>query len=115
MEEKEEIKVLHQPKASRVSPFSVISRNSSFDSLISGPSSSSEGSKGSNGAYVFDIPSYWSDFAADTNLEFPDAKAFSEATPLGDSNLLDDIFEEYQKLLDGGDPGERDSKFDFLS
>ncbi|MBA0583829.1 myb-related protein 308 [Gossypium raimondii] len=115
VEEKEEIKVLHQPKASRVSPFSVISRSSSFDSLISGSSSSGEGSIGTNDAYVFDIPSYWSDFAADTNLEFPDAEAFSDATPVGDSNLLDDIFEEYQKLLDGDDPGERDSIFDVLS
>ncbi|XVF10347.1 hypothetical protein REPUB_Repub07fG0175000 [Reevesia pubescens] len=109
---------VHQPKASRVSPFSVITRSSSFDSMISGSSSSGEGSKlGANDTEVFDFPPYWSDiaFAGATNQEFPygfDAATFLDATPGGDdSNMLDDIFEEYQQLLKGDDPAERDSFF----
>ena len=119
---------VHQPKASRVSPFSVITRSSSFDS-IRGSASSGEGCKlGSNDTEVFDFPPYWSEIAGATNYsgkgtvcdedqEFPygyDAATFLDATPVGDCNRLDDIFEEYQQLLKGNDPSERDSIFDSL-
>ncbi|XWS38189.1 hypothetical protein CRYUN_Cryun19dG0109000 [Craigia yunnanensis] len=121
---------VHQPKASRVSPFSVITRSSSFDSMISGSSScGSEGSKGANESEAFDFPAYWSGIAGatdysgkamvcDEDQEFPhyfDAATFLDATPVRDnSNLLDDIFEEYQQLLKGDDPDEKDSFFDSL-
>ncbi|XVF12912.1 hypothetical protein REPUB_Repub08aG0160900 [Reevesia pubescens] len=121
---------VHQPKAIRVSPFSVVRRSSSFDSMISGTSSSGEGSKlGANDTEVFYFPpNYWSDVNAgatnyigsskamvsDKDQEFPyccvDAATFLDETPVGDdSNMLDDIFEEYQQLLKGDDPVERDS------
>ncbi|XWS50133.1 hypothetical protein CRYUN_Cryun12cG0062500 [Craigia yunnanensis] len=124
---------VHQPKASRVSPFSVITTSSSVNSMISGSSScGSEGSRRANDTEVFDFPAYWSGIAGSTNYsgnwkamvcdedqEFPfygfEAATFLDATPVGDdSNMLDDIFEEFQQLLKGDDPGEGESFFDSL-
>ncbi|XVF51252.1 hypothetical protein PTKIN_Ptkin04bG0169700 [Pterospermum kingtungense] len=115
---------VHQPKASRVSPFSVIKRNSSFDS-ISGSSTTSSITE------AFHFPPYSSETPSggvpnysgkatvfDEDQEFPygfDAATFLvDATPEGDCNMLDDIFEEYQQLIEGNDPVETDSFFDSL-
>ncbi|XP_022733591.1 myb-related protein 308-like [Durio zibethinus] len=106
---------VHQPKAGRVSPFSVITRSSSFDS-ISGSSSSGEGSK--LGTEVLYFPPYWAEIAGATNysgeamvcdedqelLYGLDAATFLDATPAGDCDMLDDIFEEYEQLLKGNGP-----------
>ncbi|XVF53132.1 hypothetical protein PTKIN_Ptkin05aG0075500 [Pterospermum kingtungense] len=127
---------VHQPKASRVSPFAVMTRNSGSDSMMSGSSScGSEASKGAIDTEVFDFPADWSGIAGatsysgketvfDEDQEIPyygfDAATYLDATPAGlgrvghDSNMLDDIFEEYQQLLKGDDPGERDSFLDTL-
>lgn len=114
---------VHQPKASRVSPFSVMKRSSSFESVISGSSSSTtgEGSKleGYYDTQVFDFPPpcNWSENTPGGAPEFPygfDAATFLDATPEGDCNLLDDIFQEYQQLIEGNDSAETDSFFDSL-
>ncbi|KAE8694660.1 Transcription factor WER [Hibiscus syriacus] len=78
--DKQEIKV-HQPK-----------------------SSSGERCKGTaNDIEVFYLPPLVR-LCADTNLEFLEgfnAEAFLDATSVGYGNLIDDIFDEYQKILKG--------------
>ncbi|KAK6250928.1 hypothetical protein SCA6_004933 [Theobroma cacao] len=117
---------VHQPKASRVSPFSVLTGSSGFDSKISGPSSCGEGSRsGANSdTDVFDFPPYWPDGNAGAATNSGKAMVYDENqqefpygfdTGVGDGNMLDDIFQEYQKLLVvDHDPGERNSFADSL-
>ncbi|XVE64641.1 hypothetical protein DITRI_Ditri07aG0116700 [Diplodiscus trichospermus] len=114
---------VHQPKAIRVSPFSVITRSSSLDSMISGSSScGSEGNEGANDNFCSGIAGASATahsekaMVCDEDLQeiFPhygfDAATFLDATPVGDdSNMLDDIFEEYQQLLKVYDPEETGS------
>ncbi|XP_022773545.1 myb-related protein 308-like [Durio zibethinus] len=119
---------VHQPKAIRVSKFSVITRSNSFDSMISGSSNwGSEGSRRANDIQVFDFPACCSGIAGatkyigkamvcDEDQEFPycgfDAATFLDETPVGDdTNMLEDIFEEYQQLLKGDDTVEKETPF----
>ncbi|XVE58122.1 hypothetical protein DITRI_Ditri04bG0144800 [Diplodiscus trichospermus] len=123
-ERKETTIKVHQPKAIRVSPFSVITSisGSSFESISGASSMSGGGSKlGDIDTEGFYFPPFRSEIAGDAyysgngmvydeDEEFPygfDAAAFLDSTTVGECKMLDDIFEEYQQLLKGNDPGER--------
>ncbi|XP_023910582.2 transcription repressor MYB6 [Quercus suber] len=110
---------VHQPKAVRISPFS-ITRNNSIESMVGGSSSNGDGSNNNNGldhAEALNCPWFWSDHKdADINggealvcennhsdfvNDYDDAcyfscQNYSEAT----ENMLDKIYEEYQQLLE---------------
>nr|POF12545.1 transcription repressor myb5 [Quercus suber] len=110
---------VHQPKAVRISPFS-ITRNNSIESMVGGSSSNGDGSNNNNGldhAEALNCPWFWSDHKdADINggealvcennhsdfvNNYDDAcyfscQNYSEAT----ENMLDKIYEEYQQLLE---------------
>uniref|UniRef100_A0A7N2KV67 MYB transcription factor n=1 Tax=Quercus lobata TaxID=97700 RepID=A0A7N2KV67_QUELO len=102
---------VHQPKAVRVSPFS-ITRNNSIESMVSGSSSNGDGNNNNNNgldhAEALNCPWFWSDHKdadinggealvcdSDDDACYFSCQNYSETT----ENMLDKIYEEYQQLL----------------